>query len=116
MERKSQVYMLEFEKHNAEMRLRSSYGGSIKPFLLHLFSGGLIFESLLKSSYGSVGNTLGTYLQHSQALADLELTLPTRLYHRYRPKQGGYTLPDLINLLPQWRREDYREKIRFHRI
>jgi hypothetical protein len=45
------TFILEFEDRFREIQLRSKGGGSIEPFLTHLFKGGLIFESLLKHLY-----------------------------------------------------------------
>ena len=45
------VFLLEFFDRYSELRLRSERGGSIQPFVMHLFKGGLIFESLLKHLY-----------------------------------------------------------------
>lgn len=42
------VFLLEHEERQRELRLRSIDGGSISPFISHLFNGALIFESLLK--------------------------------------------------------------------
>jgi hypothetical protein len=105
------VFMLEYNKRYAEIKLRSSEGGSIKPFLTHLFSGGVIFESLLKISYGGSETTLGAYLQQSSARSTLEISTTEPAYHRDRPQQGGYTLPDIIKLLPTWQKKSYTEKI-----
>lgn len=41
-------YIFEFEDRYKLLSLRSGRIGSIEPFLVHLFKGGLIFESLLK--------------------------------------------------------------------
>jgi hypothetical protein len=45
------VFLLEFFDRYSELRMRSTFGGSILPFVIHLFKGGLIFESLLKHLY-----------------------------------------------------------------
>lgn len=45
------VFLLEFQDRYTELFLRSTQGGSIQPFIIHLFKGGLIFESLLKHFY-----------------------------------------------------------------
>jgi hypothetical protein len=41
-------FILEFESRQTQLFIRSSDGGSIEPFLTHLFKGCLILESLLK--------------------------------------------------------------------
>jgi hypothetical protein len=46
------VFLLEFRDHAQELLLREgSTAGSNQPFTVHLFTGGLIFESLLKHCY-----------------------------------------------------------------
>ena len=45
------IYLLEYYDRYDELKLRSNYGGPMDPVLTHLFSGGLIFESLLKYCY-----------------------------------------------------------------
>lgn len=45
------TFLLEFRGRRSELRLRSTMGGSIQPFITHLFKGGLILESLLKHLY-----------------------------------------------------------------
>lgn len=47
------TFILEFEDRHTGLLLRSEGGGSIEPFLTHLFKGGLIFESILKTVYPS---------------------------------------------------------------
>jgi hypothetical protein len=51
-------FIREFDNRYIELQLRSSEGGSIEPFLTHLFKGGLILESLLK--FAPPGDTVGT--------------------------------------------------------
>ncbi|MGO9122278.1 MAG: hypothetical protein ACLQPD_32280 [Desulfomonilaceae bacterium] len=48
------TFILEYHSLYLDLRLRSTQGGSIEPFIVHLFKGGLIFESLLKELYGSL--------------------------------------------------------------
>ena len=62
------TFLLEFEDLSRCLELRSTQGGSIEPFLTHLFKGGLIFESLLKHLYPQKDNgqpvkTLGDIFQ-----------------------------------------------------
>jgi len=46
------IFLLEFEHHRQELELREGCtGGSSQPFTVHLFTGGLLFESLLKHCY-----------------------------------------------------------------
>lgn len=108
------VFIMEYADRTNMIRLKSSEGGSIEPFLTHLFRGCLIFESLLKTEYGGINNTLGGYLSGSRALANLEIGQGSYagnpLYRRDQPL-GGYTLPIVLGLLPNWRHEDYKEKI-----
>lgn len=44
-------FILEYRSRKKMLELRSSEGGSIEPFLTHLFKGGLVFESILKLRY-----------------------------------------------------------------
>lgn len=62
------TFILEYESRKLQLRLRSSVGGSIEPFLLHLFKGGVIFESLVKMKGAGIGtSTLGRSLDaHSR--------------------------------------------------
>jgi hypothetical protein len=58
------IFLLEFKERLQELSLRSTGGGSIGALISHMFSGGLIFESLLKYLYphgdnGSKTETLG---------------------------------------------------------
>jgi hypothetical protein len=58
------VFLLEHSERQQELRMRSIEGGSIAPFILHLFSGTLIFESVLKHLFptkddGTSTQTLG---------------------------------------------------------
>jgi hypothetical protein len=50
------VFLLEDTERLVELRLKSTEGGSIGPIISHLFSGGLIFESLLKNLYPNKDN------------------------------------------------------------
>lgn len=110
------VFITEYIGRLYLVRLRSIGGGSIQPFLVHLFSGCLVFESLLKKQYGIPcgSGTLGDYLGNTSARADLEIgqapRYPSPLYLRDRPP-GKYTLPSIVSLLPAWGSEDYKEKI-----
>jgi len=45
------VFLLEANERLTELRLKSTQGSSLGPVIAHLFSGGLIFESLLKYLY-----------------------------------------------------------------
>jgi hypothetical protein len=45
------VFLMEAEERMTELRLKSSQGSTLGPIIAHLFSGGLIFESLLKLLY-----------------------------------------------------------------
>jgi hypothetical protein len=50
------AFLLEFQGRCTELALRSDEGGSIEPFIVHLFRGGLLFESLLKYFYKQPDN------------------------------------------------------------
>lgn len=51
------VFLMEFKDRLTQLQLRSSIGGSIAPFIGHLFRGALIFESLLKHLYPTITKT-----------------------------------------------------------
>jgi len=51
------VFLMEFKDRLTQLQLRSSIGGSIAPFIGHLFRGALIFESLLKHLYPKITKT-----------------------------------------------------------
>ena len=81
------VFLLEFDDRLRELKLREgSRGGSYQPFTVHLFTGGLIFESLLKRAYptsdnGGNNDTLGDILKHTQQfLRDFKLTQAPETY------------------------------------
>ncbi len=73
------VFVLEFRDHKRELALREgSTGGSNQPFTVHLFTGGLLFESLLKLCYpmndaGNRNRTLGAVLNTGQFQRDFSL-------------------------------------------
>jgi hypothetical protein len=48
------VFLMEFKDRLTQLELRSAIGGSIAPFIGHLFRGALIFESLLKACYPDI--------------------------------------------------------------
>lgn len=50
------VFLLEAAERLIELRLKSIQGGSLGPIIAHLFSGGLVFESLLKYLYPTKNN------------------------------------------------------------
>lgn len=50
------TFVFEFQDRYKEVKLRSGFGGSIEPVLIHLFKGGLLFESLLKQLYPNQDN------------------------------------------------------------
>jgi len=64
------VFLLEHSERQQELHMRSIEGGSIAPFILHLFSGALIFESILKHLFptkddGASVQTLGEIFRTS---------------------------------------------------
>lgn len=77
------VFALEFDDHRQELQFREgSTGGSNQPFTVHLFTGGLLFESLLKHCYplnnqGTKNRTLdGIWKNTSEFLRDFSLACP----------------------------------------
>lgn len=101
------TFTLEGKQRLLQMDIRSGHGGTLEPFLMHLFKGGLIFESILKRFYhgqktpaGPSAITMGQYLSLPTAQHELQLTLPTPLYQTLaRP----FALTDVLTSLPGWR-------------
>lgn len=65
------VFILEYSERQKEIDMRSIAGGSLAPFINHLFLGSLIFESLLKTNYpitddGQTIKTLGGIFHNSE--------------------------------------------------
>ena len=76
------VFLLEAAERLVELRLKSIQGSSIGPVIVHLFSGGLIFESLLKYLYPQKNNgypvkTLGQVFQTNTFVADFGTGIQT---------------------------------------
>jgi hypothetical protein len=76
------VFLLEADERRTELRLKSTEGSSLGPVIAHLFSGGLIFESLLKYLYPNKNNgdpikTLGQVFQTSAFIADFGTGIQT---------------------------------------
>lgn len=66
-------FVLEAEEREELLKLRSAGGGSIEPFVIHLFKGCLVFESILKEIYpGMVGSQLGKILKDPFIQHDLK--------------------------------------------
>jgi hypothetical protein len=76
------VFLLEVAERLIELRLKSTQGGSLGPIIAHLFSGGLIFESLLKYIYPTKDNgdpvkTLGQVYQTNAFISDFGIGFQT---------------------------------------
>lgn len=76
------VYLLEAAERHLELRLKSIQGSSLGPVIAHLFSGGLVFESLLKYLYPTKDNgdpvkTLGQVFQTTAFTADFGTGIQT---------------------------------------
>lgn len=76
------VFLLEAEERLIELRIKSTQGSSLGPVIAHLFGGGLIFESLLKSLYPTKDNgdpikTLGQVFQTAAFKADFGTGIQT---------------------------------------
>lgn len=61
------TFLLEYEEKTKQINLRSDTGGSIQPFLDHLFDGARILESLLEKK-GGKGNDLLKKIENTPAL------------------------------------------------
>lgn len=96
------TFVLEGRDRQEMIATRSAHGGSLEPFLVHLFKGGLVFESILKRLYGAAGKSLGTYL----AAGAGDLLLTKSLYAKHTP----YALEDLPKLLAAWASEPFHER------
>jgi hypothetical protein len=77
------VYLLEHGDRLQELKMSSIAGGSIEPVVMHLFTGGVIFESLLKHCYptkdnGTPAGTLGDVFATSAFARDFVAGLRTR--------------------------------------
>ncbi len=86
------TFILEFYDRCKDLTLRSDIGGSIEPFLTHLFKGGLIFESLLKHLYPNKDNgkpaiTLGDIFNTNQFKVDFLPNIQT----------SSSSLQDIVN-------------------
>lgn len=67
-------FIFEFEERNKELKLRSDFAGSLEPVLLHLFKGGVIFESLLKYFYPQVQReTLNIIFKNKDVIKDFKI-------------------------------------------
>lgn len=76
------VFLLEATERLIELRLKSTQGGSLGPAIAHLFSGGLIFESLLKYLYTTKNNgdpvkSLGQVFQTNAFISDFGTGIQT---------------------------------------
>jgi hypothetical protein len=97
------TFLLEGKDLQLQIGLRSHHGGSLEPFLTHLFKGGLIFESLLKRKYGASGNTLGPYLNAGKA----DLSLSSKPL--YKELSTPIKLEDIPAFLQNWSGKDFHE-------
>ena len=75
------VFLLEAADRVTELRLRSTEGGSLGPIISHLFSGGLVFESLLKCVYKTQSSravkSLGDVFKTSEFKRDFAFRVDT---------------------------------------
>lgn len=76
------VFLLEATERLIELRLKSTQGSSLGPVIAHLFSGGLIFESLLKYLYptknnGDLVKILGHVFQTNAFISDFGTGMQT---------------------------------------
>ena len=77
------IFLLEYKERQIELCLRSTEGSSLGPIIAHLFSGGLIFESLLKNLYPTKDNgdrieTLGQIYHTTAFQSDFGTGVQTR--------------------------------------
>lgn len=99
------VFILENQARQDMLKRRSIGKGTIEPFLLHLYKGTLILESILKEAYSSFsGLTLGKILNDPFVARDLDVRLC---------QTGGVcrTLDDISkNLLPYLEKNSSRKQ------
>lgn len=62
------TFLLEYQEKEKQISLRSDTGGSIQPFLDHLFDGARVLESLLEKR-GGTGNTLHPKIVNASAIS-----------------------------------------------
>jgi hypothetical protein len=67
-------FLLEFKDRQHMLNLKPTIDGSAEPYLVHLFKGGLIFESLMKYYYNPGARTLGGCLNGQTFRQDFSLT------------------------------------------
>lgn len=108
------TFTLEGKQRLLQMDIRSGHGGTLEPFLTHLFKGGLIFESILKKFYygqqtagGSPAASMGAYLSLPKARSHLGLAVSKALYQSL-PSQ--FALIDVLNSLIGWRGASLNER------
>lgn len=69
-------YILEFQSRQKQLEIRSSEGGSIEPFLTHLFKGCVIFESLLKlKPPGDTAETLSSAIRAHNSVLGIDTSI-----------------------------------------
>lgn len=68
-------YLLEFKDRHQMLNLKPLLDGSTEPYTVHLFKGGLIFESLMKHYYESRAKKLSECLKNEDFKRDFSLKL-----------------------------------------
>jgi hypothetical protein len=94
------TFVLERKERLSQIKIRSSAGGSIEPFLTHLFKGALIFESILKRKLR--GTTLGECLSSGST----ELGLNSNEWRSCR----NVSLQDVPGILDSLGSADFQER------
>lgn len=85
------VFLLEYAERQQELQMRSSEGGSIAPFIHHLFSGALIFESVLKHLFPTKDDGTST-----QALRDIFRTSSFKRIYPYRIATRAASISEIL--------------------
>lgn len=85
------VFLLEHSERQKELQMRSLGGGSIAPFILHLFSGALIFESTLKNLFPTKDNGTPT-----QTLGDVFYTSTFQRIYPSGISTSAHSLADIL--------------------
>jgi hypothetical protein len=81
------VFLLESDQRLNELRLKSTQGTSLGPIITHLFSGSILFESLLKHKYPTKDNgdpckTLGEIFNSGNFRNDFGVSVRAIAYFR----------------------------------
>jgi len=72
------LFIYESEERLFQLKIRSDNGGTIEPYLIHLFKGCLLFESILKLIYPGSGEQLAAILNKEKIDLNFDKSQTTR--------------------------------------